>query len=77
MNLKLSGQARAVGIDIGTSGVRAVAVDSEGRPVAASESAFKTAGDTRTPAFWSTGAEQREKLMQRSSNSRCRKIICQ
>ena len=57
MNLKLFGQACAVGIDIGTSGVRAVAVDNEGRPVAASESAFKTAGDTRTPAAWWTGVE--------------------
>jgi sugar (pentulose or hexulose) kinase len=51
------GQARAIGIDIGTSGVRSVAVDSEGRPVAASESAFKTAGDTRMPAAWWTGVE--------------------
>ena len=57
MNLKPFGQARAIGIDIGTSGVRAFAVDSEGRPVAASESAFKAAGDTRTPAAWWTGVE--------------------
>lgn len=57
MNIKLFGQARAIGIDIGTSGVRAVAVDSEGRPVAASESAFKTDDDTRTPAAWWTGVE--------------------
>ena len=57
MNLKPFGQARAIGIDIGTSGVRAVAVDSEGRPVAASESAFKTEGDTRTPAAWWAGVE--------------------
>ena len=76
MNLKFFGQARAVGVNIGTSGVRAAAVDSEGRPVAASKSAFKTAGDTRTPAFWSTGVEQREKLMPRTSNFRCREIIC-
>ena len=57
MNVKPFGQARAIGIDIGTSGVRAVAVDSEGRPVAASESAFTTAGDTRTPAAWWSGVE--------------------
>jgi D-ribulokinase len=57
VNLKFSGQARAVGIDIGTSGVRAVAVDSEGRPVAASESAFKTTGDARMPAAWWFGVE--------------------
>ena len=36
MNLKPLGPACALGIDIGTSGVRAVAVDGEGRPVAAS-----------------------------------------
>ena len=57
MNRKPFGQPRAVGIDIGTSGVRAVAVDSEGRPVAASESAFKAASDTRSPAAWWTGVE--------------------
>lgn len=57
MNLKPLGQARAIGIDIGTSGVRAVAVDGEGRSVAASESAFKTPGDTRTPAAWWSGVE--------------------
>ncbi len=57
MNLKLFGQARAIGIDIGTSGVRAVAVDGEGRSVAASESGFKTAGDTTTPAAWWSGVE--------------------
>ena len=57
MNLKPFGQARAIGIDIGTSGVRAVAVDAEGRPVAASESAFATSGDTRTPAAWWAGVE--------------------
>jgi D-ribulokinase len=51
------GQARAIGIDIGTSGVRSVAVDREGRPVAASESAFKMAGDTRMPAAWWTGVQ--------------------
>lgn len=57
MNRKPFGQPRAIGIDIGTSGVRSVAVDSEGRPVAASESAFKSAGDTRTPAAWWSGVE--------------------
>jgi sugar (pentulose or hexulose) kinase len=57
MNVKPLGQARAVGIDIGTSGVRAVAVDGEGRPVAGSESAFKATGDTRTPAAWWAGVE--------------------
>jgi len=57
MNLKPLGLARAVGIDIGTSGVRAVAIDSEGRSVVASESTFRTAGDARTPAAWWTGVE--------------------
>lgn len=57
MNRKPFGQPRAIGIDIGTSGVRSVAVDSEGRPVAASESTFKSAGDTRTPAAWWSGVE--------------------
>jgi sugar (pentulose or hexulose) kinase len=53
----MSRKARAVGIDVGTSGVRAAAVDSEGRPVATSESAFATADDTRTPAAWWSGVE--------------------
>ena len=57
MNRKPFGQPRAIGIDIGTSGVRAVAVDSEGRPVVASESAFKASGDTRMPAAWWNGVE--------------------
>lgn len=57
MNLKPFGQPRAIGIDIGTSGVRAAAVDSEGRPVAVSESSFNVAADTRTPAAWWTGVE--------------------
>lgn len=57
MNLKPFGQARAIGIDIGTSGVRAVAIDEAGRPVIASYSAFKTAGDTRTPSAWWAGVE--------------------
>ncbi|MDP1702380.1 MAG: FGGY-family carbohydrate kinase [Aestuariivirga sp.] len=57
MNLKPFGQARAIGIDIGTSGARAVAVDRDGRPVAASESAYKSSSDTRTPAAWWTGVE--------------------
>jgi sugar (pentulose or hexulose) kinase len=57
MNLKPFGQARAIGIDIGTSGVRAVAIDDAGRPVAASGSAFKTAGETRTPFAWWAGVE--------------------
>ena len=53
----MSEKARAVGIDVGTSGVRAAAVDSKGRPVATSESAFATADDTRTPAAWWSGVE--------------------
>ena len=48
MNLKLYGQARAVGVNIDTSGVRAVAVNSEGRPVAVSEYTFKRTGDARS-----------------------------
>lgn len=57
MNLKPPGQACALGIDIGTSGVRAVAVDGEGRPVAASEFAYSAAADKRTPAAWWAGVE--------------------
>ena len=57
MNLKPLGQACALGIDIGTSGVRAVAVDGEGRPVAASEFAYQAADDKRTPAAWWAGVE--------------------
>ena len=57
MNLKPPGQACALGIDIGTSGVRAVAVDGEGRPVAASEFAYPAAADKRTPAAWWAGVE--------------------
>jgi D-ribulokinase len=53
----MSSKARAVGIDVGTSGVRAAAVDSNGRPVATSESAFATADDRRTPAAWWSGVE--------------------
>lgn len=52
----MSKKARAVGIDVGTSGVRAAAVG-RGRPVAISESAFKSASDTRVPAAWCSGVE--------------------
>lgn len=57
MNLKPLGQACALGIDIGTSGVRAVAVDGGGRPLAASEFAYQAADDRRTPAAWWAGVE--------------------
>lgn len=57
MNLKPLGQACALGIDIGTSGVRAVAVDGEGCPVAASEFAYQAAEDKRTPAAWWAAVE--------------------
>ena len=53
----MSKKARAVGIDVGTSGVRAAAVDGEGLPVATSESAFATEDDKRTPAAWWSGVE--------------------
>lgn len=49
----MTGQARAVGIDIGTSGVRAVAVDDAGRPVGHGAQSTDSAGlDSRDPATW-------------------------
>lgn len=45
--------ARAIGIDVGTSGVRAVAVDSTGRPVGRGTMATDSPGlDPRDPEMW-------------------------
>jgi len=57
MNLKPLCRACALGIDIGTSGVRAVAVDGEGRPVAASVFAYQAADDKRIPSAWWAAVE--------------------
>lgn len=49
--------AVALGIDIGTSGVRAVALDASGEQVAASSSPFASAEETRKPSAWWSGVE--------------------
>lgn len=49
--------AFAIGIDIGTSGVRAVALDRTGATVAAASHPFETPADVRRPAAWWAGVE--------------------
>ncbi|NTI26462.1 FGGY-family carbohydrate kinase [Rhizobium rhizogenes] len=44
--------AVAIGIDIGTSGVRAVAVDGSSFPLTSASAAFTSAEETRSPAVW-------------------------
>lgn len=50
-------RAIAIGIDIGTSGVRAVAVDDAGHPLASAAEAFASAEETRSPAAWWRGTQ--------------------
>ncbi|KXF75974.1 carbohydrate kinase [Paramesorhizobium deserti] len=47
----------AIGIDLGTSGVRAAALDEDGRQVAFAASAFATPDEIREPAAWWRGTE--------------------
>ncbi|MBB2972993.1 FGGY-family carbohydrate kinase [Mesorhizobium sp. RMAD-H1] len=47
----------AIGIDLGTSGVRAAALDRDGRQVAFAASAFATPHEIREPAAWWRGVE--------------------
>jgi len=50
-------RAIAIGIDIGTSGVRAVAVDDAGLPLASASVAFASAEEARSPAAWWRGTQ--------------------
>lgn len=49
--------AFAIGIDIGTSGVRAVALDRAGQTVATASHPFETADEVRRPSAWWAGVE--------------------
>ncbi|MQT15087.1 FGGY-family carbohydrate kinase [Segnochrobactrum spirostomi] len=49
--------AFAIGIDIGTSGVRAVALDRAGQTVATASHPFETPAEVRRPAAWWAGVE--------------------
>jgi len=45
-------QAVAIGIDVGTSGVRAAALDAWGVPLLSTAAPFSDIGDPRSPACW-------------------------
>ncbi len=49
---KNAGSAVAIGIDIGTSGARAAAIDIDGTPVAFATSPFRSNDELRDPAAW-------------------------
>ncbi|WP_283192957.1 FGGY-family carbohydrate kinase [Rhizobium sp. AN80A] len=47
-----SRRAAALGIDIGTSGARAAAIDADGNTVAFAAAPFRSSDELREPAFW-------------------------